>query len=85
MGMSTSIIAMQRAGEILGSRALLAKRLEVSPSMISQLCTGARPVPTELAIAVERETGGAVTVEQLRPDIDWSVIRGKPAPTKAAA
>jgi DNA-binding transcriptional regulator YdaS (Cro superfamily) len=33
----------------------------------------------EQCIAIERETAGAVTVEELRPDIDWSVIRGRPA------
>lgn len=31
-----------------------------------------------LAIAIERETGGAVTCEELRPDLNehWSYIRG---------
>lgn len=28
-----------------------------------------------LAVAVERESVGAVTVEELRPDVDWSVLR----------
>jgi DNA-binding transcriptional regulator YdaS (Cro superfamily) len=45
--------------------------------MISQLCSDALRVPAELAIAIERETAGAVTVEELRPDIDWQVIRGR--------
>ncbi|MDQ1924570.1 helix-turn-helix domain-containing protein [Massilia pseudoviolaceinigra] len=33
-----------------------------------------------LAIALERESGGALTVEQLRPDgVDWAYIRGSSA------
>lgn len=29
----------------------------------------------ELAIALERESYGAVTCEQLRPDVDWAYLR----------
>jgi DNA-binding transcriptional regulator YdaS (Cro superfamily) len=43
-------------------------------------------VPAEWCVAIERETAGAVTVEELRPDVDWAVIRGKPAvPGREAA
>lgn len=76
--------AIDRASSIVGSQSELARRLDVSRAFVSQLCTGARPVPIKVAIAIERETAGAVTVEQLRPDIDWSLIRG-PAPQRAAA
>jgi DNA-binding transcriptional regulator YdaS (Cro superfamily) len=35
---------------------------------------------------IERATSGAVTVEELRPDVDWQVIRGEPAvPGREAA
>lgn len=27
------------------------------------------------AIAIERESGGAVTCESLRPDVDWAYLR----------
>ncbi len=53
--------------------------------MINQLVAGTRPIPVDLAIAIERETGGQVTVEELRPDVDWAVIRGKPPATQEAA
>lgn len=35
-----------------------------------------------LAIAIERESAGAVTCEELRPDVDWAYLRGtaKPLP-----
>ena len=77
---------MRRAAYVVGSQSELARRLAVTKSMVSQLCSDALRVPAELAIAIERETAGAVTVEELRPDIDWAVIRGRPAPvTREAA
>jgi DNA-binding transcriptional regulator YdaS (Cro superfamily) len=82
--MLKSVEQIKRASDLIGSQAELARRLDVSTSMISQWCTGARPLPLDSAIAIERETGGAVTVEELRPDVDWKVIRGKPAVDKAA-
>lgn len=30
----------------------------------------------KLAIAIERESSRAVTVEQIRPDVDWAYLRG---------
>lgn len=38
----------------------------------------------ELCINIERESGGAVTCELLRPDVDWKVLR-KPVPKHPAA
>jgi DNA-binding transcriptional regulator YdaS (Cro superfamily) len=32
-----------------------------------------------LVIAIERESGRKVTVEELRPDVDWAFIRGTAA------
>lgn len=61
----------------------LANRLGVTPGLVSQWLAGIRPIAATQAIAIERETGGAVKVEELRPDIDWSVIRGQP-PREAA-
>lgn len=36
----------------------------------------------KLAINIERETGGTVPVEQMRPDVDWAVIRARSSPRK---
>lgn len=36
----------------------------------------ARRFGAAIAIAIERESGGAVRVEHLRPDVDWATIRG---------
>lgn len=30
----------------------------------------------KVVIAIERESGGAVTCELLRPDVDWGYLRG---------
>jgi DNA-binding transcriptional regulator YdaS (Cro superfamily) len=40
-----------------------------------------------LAIAIDRESSGRVPVEDLRPDVDWSYLRGtaKPCPSQASA
>ena len=34
-------------------------------------------VPAERCPAIERVTDGAVLCEQLRPDVDWAVLRAK--------
>ena len=33
-----------------------------------------------LAIAIDRESSGRVPVEDLRPDVDWSYLRGTSKP-----
>jgi DNA-binding transcriptional regulator YdaS (Cro superfamily) len=35
-----------------------------------------RGVPAERCPSIERATGGKVRCEDLRPDVDWSVLRG---------
>lgn len=35
-----------------------------------------QPINAATAIAIERESGGAVTCESLRRDVDWAYIRG---------
>lgn len=36
---------------------------------------GHRRCRESLAIAIDRESGGVVTVEELRPDVDWAYVR----------
>jgi DNA-binding transcriptional regulator YdaS (Cro superfamily) len=62
----------------------MASRLGVTPSLIWQWISGHRPVSAEQAIAIERETAGAVTCEELRPDVDWAYLRGRRKPRKTA-
>lgn len=54
----------------------LADEIGVPAPLISQWRRGVRPVPAERCPAIERATGGAVTCEELRPDVDWAYLRG---------
>lgn len=53
----------------------LADALRVSPVLISQWRNGGRPVPAERCPEIEQATNGLVTCEELRPDVQWSVLR----------
>lgn len=83
-------IPIKRACDVVGGRIALAKLVGVSPSYVSQLIAGARPLPVERCPAIERATSGAVTRRDLRPD-DWWLIWPElvtaehPAPTSEAA
>ena len=44
-----------------------ADRLGIAPAYLWQIANGVRQSSHDLAIAIERETGGAVTVAELRP------------------
>ena len=56
-----------------GSR--LARKLGVSPVLVSQWRNGVRPVPADRCPDIERATNGVVMCEDLRPDVDWAVLR----------
>lgn len=57
-----------------GRVAVLAKGLRLPPSFVSRWKAGS-PVPAERCPAIEAATGGAVTCEELRPDVAWHVLR----------
>ncbi|WKL18699.1 helix-turn-helix domain-containing protein [Comamonas testosteroni] len=71
---------MQRAAVLLGGQLSLAKALKVTPPAVNQWLSGKRPVPAERCPSIERLTGGAVTCEQLRPDVEWSFLRQSSQP-----
>jgi DNA-binding transcriptional regulator YdaS (Cro superfamily) len=54
----------------------LARAIGVSPVVVSLWNTGARQVPAERCPDIEAATGGLVRCEDLRPDVQWSVLRG---------
>lgn len=56
----------------------LAERCGTSAGHLRNVSYGYRSCGESLAIALERESGGSVTCEELRPDVDWSVLRGRP-------
>ena len=55
----------------------LGARIGVPAALVSQWKTGSRQVPAERCIDIERATGGAVTCEELRPDLAdrWAYLR----------
>lgn len=65
---------LERTGR--GAARTLARRLGVSPVLVSQWRTGRRPVPAGRCPAIEMATGGRVRCEVLRPDVDWAFLRG---------
>ena len=75
---------LARAVAILGGAAATSRKLGVTPQAVFFWLKGARTIPPEQCIALERETSGKVIVEDLRPDVDWAVIRAKPAREEAA-
>lgn len=64
--MSTHLI--EKAVEIVGSQAELARQMKVAPSFIVKMLRTGR-VPAERCRQIEHLTGGLVTAEQIRPDI----------------
>lgn len=74
-----------RACKVVGGRRALAGILAVTPSAISQWETGKRPIPAERCPTIERATAGAVTCEDLRPDVDWGYLRATRCEQKEAA
>lgn len=78
--------ALDRALEALGGVSATAATLGVKPPTVHQWKAGERPIPLERALAIERATNGAVTCEELRPDIDWRrPSQSEPQETKVAA
>lgn len=68
--------ALKEACINLGGQALMARYLGVSPPTINQWVSGVRPIPAERCLEIEKITEGAVTCEELRPDVDWAYLRG---------
>lgn len=71
-------LGIKRAIEVMGSGVALAAAVGRSPQYVSQLLKGGRPVPAELCIVIERATRAAVRCEDLRPDVEWCVLRDTP-------
>lgn len=64
-----SIKYLQRAIEILGGQAALARAIGVSQPCIHYWIHRNRKVPSEQVLVIEKAVKGLVTRHQLRPDI----------------
>lgn len=67
--------ALSVAIAAVGSQRELARRLGVTASAVSQCQTGRKPIPAAWCPKIEAMTGRKVICEELRPDIQWSVLR----------
>lgn len=53
----------------------LASLLAISPVTVSLWVNSKRQVPAEYCPKIEKATDGHVTCEELRPDVNWAVLR----------
>lgn len=53
----------------------LARRCGTSVGQLKQVAYGNRRASAGLAVSLDRETGGGICCESLRPDIDWAYLR----------
>lgn len=63
----------------------LAERSGTSVGNLKQIAYGYRLAGPGLAINIDRESGRAVTCEELRPDIDWAYLRNSSASSEQSA
>lgn len=61
--------AVARAAELMGSRAALARALNVTGQCVAYWCEGRRRLSAERAIEIERVLGGRVCRHELRPEL----------------
>lgn len=55
---------------------MFARRCKTSVGYIRKAVSKGQRFDVALCISFERESGGAVRCEEVRPDVDWSFLRG---------
>lgn len=78
------------AASIVGGSSKLAQALDITPSVITHWSLPSedrffRRVPAERCPEIEALTHGQVRCEDLRPDVNWGVLRGTAAPKQKEA
>lgn len=53
-----------------------AKRCGTTVGYLRKAISARQRIAESTAIALDRESGGRVPVESVRPDVDWSYLRG---------
>lgn len=78
--------ALHRAINACTSLAEFSRQLGVSYQLVQGWLAPSRrfATPAEYCPAIERITSGAVRCEELRPDIEWSVLRKAARPKQVA-
>lgn len=77
---NTPAEALKRACEIAGNQTALARKLDRTKAAVSRWL--AEQVPAEVCPEIERITG--VPCEELRPDVNWGVLRSQRRPRASA-
>lgn len=67
--------ALEKAISTIGSMKALGDSLGISKGAVSQWKDHGRRVPAEHCPQIEMLTEGKVRCEDLRPDVNWSVLR----------
>lgn len=76
MKLNTSILL---AVSLLGGPVSAARKLDVPRYQTVQQWVVNGSVPPKYCPQIERLLDGVVRCEELRPDIDWAYLRGRPA------
>ena len=71
----TEADALQKAIDIVGSATALAAGLDLTKGAVSQWKDEGRKIPAEHCPTIEKMTNGQIRCEDLRPDVDWGVLR----------
>ncbi|PAT31860.1 Cro/Cl family transcriptional regulator [Vandammella animalimorsus] len=66
--------AINSAATAAGGQSALARLLGIKPPTVNQWVKGTRAVPARFCPDIEAATG--VPCEELRPDVNWAVLRG---------
>ena len=61
-----------------------AEKCGTSLAFLRNVAYGYKRAGESLCINIERESGGAVTCEELRPDVDWAYLRSSAPKAEAA-
>lgn len=76
VGMNPIKQALENAIEKVGGLAAFAAAINAPSTGAVKAWKHAGSVPAAYCPAIERETKHAVVCEDLRPDVDWAVLRG---------
>jgi DNA-binding transcriptional regulator YdaS (Cro superfamily) len=66
--------SLEKAFLSVGGQSKLAKSIGIAPQVVNNWVRRGN-VPAEYCPAIERATNGLVCCEDLRPDVDWVVLR----------
>lgn len=61
-------------------QAAFARRCDTTVGYLRKAISVGQKIKAETCINIERESGGVVLCEHVRPDVDWATIRRKNSP-----